>query len=242
MWIRGDLKARAKQALRENGYWVALAVVAIIWVLTGLFGGASGRGPRMEYRLGQGDIDAFTRGGFGMLAAFAGLFGIAAAAYGIFVAIPLTVGKCRFFLEHRKRPSTIASVFRPFGPGYLNVVKTVFLSGLFVFLWSLLFIIPGIIKAYQYAMVPYIMAENPDMEWRRALALSREMTSGCKFDIFILHLSFIGWCLLGVLALGIGMLFVGPYIEATFAELYATLRRKALERGDTTTSELPGVE
>ena len=86
------------------------------------------------------------------------------------------------------------------------------------------------------------MAENPDMEWRRALALSRQMTSGCKFDIFVLHLSFIGWCLLGTLALGIGLLFVGPYIEATFAELYATLRRKALERGDTTTSELPGIE
>jgi uncharacterized membrane protein len=68
------------------------------------------------------------------------------------------------------------------------------------------------------------------------------MTSGCKFDIFVLHLSFIGWCLLGVLALGVGILFVGPYIEATFAELYATLRQKALERGDTTTSELLGIE
>ena len=154
MWIRGDLKARAKQALRENGYWIALAVVAIIWVLTGLFGSAGGRGPRMEYRLGRGDLDYFMQGGFGILAAFAGFLGIAAAAYAIFVVIPLTVGKCRFFLEHRKRPSTIVSVFRPFGPCYLNVVKTVFLSGLFVFLWSLLFIIPGIIKAYQYAMVP----------------------------------------------------------------------------------------
>lgn len=241
MWNRGDLKARAKQALRENGYWIALAVVVIVWVLTGIFSGA-GRGPRMEYRFGQSDFNAFTQGDFGILSAFAGLIGIVAAVYSIFVASPLTVGKSRFFLEHRLRPSSVGSLFRAFGQGYLSVVKTMFLTGLFIFLWSLLFIIPGIIKAYQYAMVPYILAENPGLEWRRALALSRKMTDGCKFDIFVLHLSFIGWCLLGILALGVGILFVGPYIEATMAELYATLRQKAMGPGETTTKELPGVE
>ena len=240
MWIRGDLKARAKNALRENGYWVALAVVVIVWILTGLFRGAGGRGPSVEYRLGRGDFNSFGWG-FGISPALLGLAGLAAAAYAVFVVIPLTVGKSRFFLEHRARPSAISTIIRPFGPGYLNVVKTMFLSGLFIFLWSLLLIIPGIVKAYQYAMVPYIMAENPDMEWRRALALSRRMTDGCKFDIFVLHLSFIGWSLLGLLALGVGILFVGPYIEATLADLYALLRQKALDSEAANGSELPGV-
>ena len=159
----------------------------------------------------------------------------------IFVANPLQVGKVRFFLEHRVRPSEIGAIFRPFTRSYLNTVKTVFLQGLFIFLWALLFIIPGIIKAFQYILVPYILAENPDIEWRRALELSRKMTDGCKFDIFVLQLSFFGWYLLGLIALVIGTLFVGPYYEGTMAELYATLRLKALESGFASELELPGV-
>ncbi len=247
MWIRGDLKTRAKEALRANGYWIALAVVVIITVLTGLFSGAgrSGRGPMLEYRLDQSDLSRFMRFGWGMFPinpAWMGLIGIVATAYAIFVAFPLQVGKSRFFLEHRVRTSSIGTIFWPFmKPGYLNVVKTMFLQGLFIFLWSLLFIIPGIIKAYQYILAPYIMAENPDIEWRRALELSRRMTDGCKFDIFVLQISFIGWYLLGLIALVVGTLFVTTYVEATMAELYAALRVKALESGFTSESELPGV-
>ena len=246
MWIRGDLKARAKQALRDNGYWIALAVVVIVMILSGLFGGAgrSGGGPTLEYRFGRGDLVRFARYGWGILPvspALAGFFGIAAVAYVIFVANPLQVGKVRFFLEHRTRPAEIGSIFRPFTRNYLNAVQTVFMQGLFIFLWTLLLIIPGIVKAFQYILVPYILAENPDIEWRRALALSRKMTDGCKFDIFVLQLSFIGWYLLGLIALVVGTLFVGPYYEATMAELYATLRLKVLESGFATESELPGV-
>lgn len=246
MWVRGDLKARAKQALRENGYWIPLAVIVIVMVLSGIFGGAgrSGGGPTLEYRFDQSDLARFAHHDWGILPvipALAGLFGIAAAAYMIFVANPLQVGKVRFFLEHRVRPSEIGAIFRPFTRGYLNAVKTVFLQGLFIFLWTLLLIVPGIIKAFQYILVPYILAENPDIEWRRALALSRKMTDGCKFDIFVLQLSFLGWFLLGLIALVIGMLFVGPYYEGTMAELYATLRLKVLESGFASESELPGV-
>jgi uncharacterized membrane protein len=246
MWIRGDLKARAKQALRENGYWIALAVVVIVMILSGIFGGAgrSGGGPNLEYRFGRGDLTRFARYGWSILPvgpALAGFLGILAALYVIFVANPLQVGKVRFFLEHRVRPSAIGAIFRPFTRGYLNAVKTVFLQGLFIFLWTLLLIIPGIIKAFQYILVPYILAENPDIEWRRALELSRKMTDGCKFDIFVLQLSFLGWYLLGLLALVIGTLFVGPYYEGTMAELYAALRLKALESGFSSESELPGV-
>ena len=98
--------------------------------------------------------------------------------------------------------------------------------------------IPGIYKAYQYRMVDYLMAENPYMTYQRALELSRQMTDGEKFNIFILELSFFGWLFLGALACGIGVFFVNPYIEATFAELYAALRAKAFATGMTDASEL----
>lgn len=247
MWVRADLKSKAKQALKVNGYWVALAVIVIVGVLSGGLGGLGGtnRGPTLEYRLEQSDfprMDDFSRSVSSVFAPFAISLAILGIGYSIFVASPLMVGKSRFFLEHRVRRSTVVSAFWPFmRKGYLNVVKSMLLTGLTIFLWSLLLIIPGIIKAYQYSQVPYILAENPDIEWRRALELSRGMTDGCKFDIFVLQLSFIGWYLLGTLALGIGVLFVAPYPEATMAELYSNLRSKALERGLASEGELPGV-
>ena len=132
-----------------------------------------------------------------------------------------------------------SSLFSAFGgPAYRNVVKVMFMKNLFIFLWSLLFVIPGIYKAYQYRMVDYLMAENPYMTYQRALELSRQMTDGEKFNIFILELSFFGWLFLGALACGIGVFFVNPYIEATFAELYAALRAKAFATGMTDASEL----
>ena len=91
---------------------------------------------------------------------------------------------------------------------------------------------------YAYRMVPYILADNPNIGHRRAIDLSNQMTMGEKFEIFVLDLSFLGWYLLGVLAFGIGVLFVQPYYDATNAELYFELRQQALDRGLTTAEEL----
>ena len=101
-----------------------------------------------------------------------------------------------------------------------------FLMGLYTILWALLFIIPGIVKAYEYTCVPYILAQHPDMNYREVLSYSKSMTNGHKFDIFVLRLSFIGWEFLGALLFGIGVLFVTPYIELTNGEMYAYLRRR----------------
>lgn len=79
-------------------------------------------------------------------------------------------------------------------------------------------------------MFPYILAENPNIGVKRAIELSNKMTDGHKFEMFILDLSFIGWCLLGVLACGIGIIFVFPYQNATNAKLYLVLRNNALSR------------
>ncbi len=245
MWYRADLKARAKTALRVNGYWTAVLVMLVILVLTGGIGGAgSSGGPNLEYRVEQND-PAMLFGQSQPLNSAIGFFifsiGVLVIGYSVFVATPLLVGKSRFFLEHRERPSTVGRIFAPFTRGYLNVVKTMLLQSLIVFLWSLLLIIPGIIKSFQYILVPYILAENPEIEWRRALDLSRQMTDGIKFKIFVLGLSFIGWYLLAALTLGIGLIFIAPYTEATTAELYAHLREQAIARGVTDERELPGI-
>ena len=106
-----------------------------------------------------------------------------------------------------------------------------FWKGLKVFLWTLLLIIPGIIKRYAYMMVPYILAENPNIGSKRALELSDQMTKGHKLDIFILHLSFFWWYLLGMLACLVGMIFVVPYHQSTLAELYLVLRDDLIQEG-----------
>lgn len=107
-----------------------------------------------------------------------------------------------------------------------------FLRGLFTGLWSLLFVIPGIIKHYEYLMIPYILAENPGMDRQEVFAISKRMMMGQKWNVFVLDLSFIGWRLLEGITLGIvGVFYVEPYYQATMAELYAYNRNMAYQQG-----------
>ena len=100
------------------------------------------------------------------------------------------------------------------------------LSSLFVALWSLLLIIPGIVKAYSYAMIYYIKADHPEYDWRTCLQASQDMTNGHKMELFVLDLSFFGWYLVGSLCLGVGALWVRPYHETTRALFYEQLKRQ----------------
>lgn len=147
----------------------------------------------------------------------------------LFVFNVVEVGGCDFFVQNaqaRDEKVTVGTIVSGFqGGNYGTVVLTQFLRGLFITLWSLLFIIPGIIKSYEYMMVPYILADEPGVTWREAFAMSKEMMRGNKMSAFILHLSFIGWEILNILTMGIlGVFFVDPYVRATEAELYLALR------------------
>lgn len=162
-------------------------------------------------------------------------------AWVAFIGGPVIVGKNRFFMEHRAFGSKFTRLFYGFTCGsYINVVKIMFLRELKIFLWSLLFIIPGIIKSYEYCMVPYILAENPDISSEKAFAISKQMTKGEKWKIFMLELSFIGWIILGTLCCCVGVYFLEPYYEATRAELYQVMREKAHGLGFADYNELPG--
>ncbi|MBR5873012.1 MAG: DUF975 family protein [Oscillospiraceae bacterium] len=158
-----------------------------------------------------------------------------------FISGPIIVGKNRYFMEHRAFNSKFERIFWSFKSGrYMNVVKIMFWREIKIFLWTLLFIIPGIIKSYEYSMVPYILSENPNISSERAFELSKQMTKGEKWKIFMLDLSFLGWRILGVLCCCVGQIFVEPYYEATFAELYQVMREKAHGLGFTNYDELCG--
>lgn len=138
---------------------------------------------------------------------------------------PLEYGCRKFFRKNLDEPAKLRNIVYVFDSHYKNVVKTAFMTDLFVWLWSLLFVIPGIIKAYEYRLVPYIMSENPTMNFRDAQAESKKLMAGNKWKAFVLDLSFIGWDILSVLTWGIlEIFFVAPYKASTDAALYETLK------------------
>jgi len=110
--------------------------------------------------------------------------------------------------------------FKHFGKNFLAY----FLVNLFTALWSLLFIIPGFIKSLAYSMTYYILADHPEMKAKDAITKSREMMDGHKAELFVLSLSFLGWMILGVLSLGILYIWLVPYMNATMAAFYDSIK------------------
>ena len=160
----------------------------------------------------------------------------------LLIVYPIQIGKNNFFMGIRENEKTLDSLIFIYKSGQLkNTIVTMFLKGLFQGLWSLLFVIPGIIKSYEYRMIPYILSENPEISRKRAFEISKQMMKGNKWDTFVLDLSFIGWQILSGLTIGIlGIFYVNPYVESTNAELYAYLREDALRNGYVSSDELIG--
>ena len=152
----------------------------------------------------------------------------------VFLINPLEVGCRRFCLQNLHSKANIAEVAYGYDHGYKNVVKTLFFRDLYLVLWSLLFLIPGIIKSYEYRMIPYILAEHPELSKQEVFARSKAMMRGQKWRTFVLDLSFILWDLLSGLTMGIlSIFYVEPYKNMTFAALY-----EALEYGGNAQAEV----
>lgn len=138
-------------------------------------------------------------------------------------------GYCVYLLkQYDRRDPQVNDLFSQFDY-FGNAFCLKFLQGLFTFLWMLLLIIPGIVKSYAYSMAPFIMAENPDIRPREALRASEALMDGHKAELFFLELSFIGWGLLSALTLGIGSLWLNPYIQAAHAAFYRNLSYVTVE-------------
>ncbi len=156
-------------------------------------------------------------------------------AFNCFITNPVNIGVRRFLLNaaddsKEGRVEDMFFVFRK-NNNYLKNVKTMFMRDLYVGLWSLLFIIPGIIESYNLMLVPYIISDNPNIGTKEALQLSRNIMRGYKWKAFVLYWTFIGWILLCLLTCGLGYLFLTPYIQATKAQFYISMRERAIAEG-----------
>ncbi len=154
-------------------------------------------------------------------------------AISFFLVLPIMVGCDRFFREAGESGTyDIGNIGFVFSHSYLNVVKICVLMEIKILLWSLLFIIPGIIKSYEYRMIPFILGEHPDISSADAFRQTKELMTGNKWHSFLLDLSFIGWMLLAVITCSIaGILYVYPYVYATEAQLYLTLKGHVYGQG-----------
>ena len=210
-------------------YW-KMVLVALILSMIG--GGASSVGSRSasDNSAGSGASSMFE--GINMQVAMIAVIivlvvVVIALALSVFVFNVLEVGCRGFFSRSMTEDPELGLIADGFTQNYWNCVKTQFLKSLFIGLWSLLFVIPGVIKAYEYRMVPYLLAEHPEMSSGEIFARSKEMMQGNKWDTFVLDISFVGWVLLSGITLGILYIFwVGPYIAATDAALYHRISGK----------------
>ncbi len=137
-------------------------------------------------------------------------------------AFGLSVIRIYLNIFHGKKPD-VKDAFSGFDD-FWSAFKVQFLIGLFTFLWSLLFFIPGIVKAYSYSMSLYILAENREKPALECISESKQMTYGHKADLFVLDLSFFWWHLLGTITFGIAYIYVVPYISATYTNVYYSLK------------------
>lgn len=205
---RYELKGLGKSAFKRN-YWTCVAACLIYTIIYGaLMTYSSSRGASVE------DLNEATKVSIT----------ISPLVYpiSIFVINPLLVGLAAFFTNNLFHDADLKEVFSAFTGGeYVNIMGAMLITNLITGLFTLALIVPGIIKSYEYRLVPYILAENPSMKGSEARAISSKAMQGNKMNVFLLDLSFIGWLLVTVITFGIaGIFYVTPYIMSTNAAVY----------------------
>lgn len=218
-------------AFKKN--YVSAVVVAL---LMGIFGTASGES---SARRVSENSDIYSGNLFnvgmitGLLAGITTVVILIVLVAKVFVGNLLKMGEYRFFILNQTAQPGIGTLLDGFRSGhYVNIVLAMFLRDLFTALWSLLLVVPGIVKHYEYLMVPYIIAENPAMDYKEAFQISKQMMDGEKMEAFIMDLSFLGWYLLSAVTCGLlAIFYVNPYVQASFAEMYTFNKQKAYQEG-----------
>lgn len=229
-----DFRSIARDALK--GRW-GIAVIA--GLLASLLGAIGATGPQVKLNITDNgasinfmfgnqqvyssaggwvpELNAFIVGG----AIYMIVLALAMAAVLFALGSVISLGYSRFNLElvDRQNEAQIGTLFGYF-PHWKKAAIAKLLQSVYVVLWSLLFVIPGIMASYSYAMTPYILAENPEMSPKEAIARSKEMMYGNRWRLFCLHFSFIGWAFLSMLTFGIGNLWLTPYQQAAVAAFY----------------------
>ena len=216
MATRQEIKERSKSQLGNKIFGNAWLKMLLVWLVYDLIISAlSGTGTRIY------DTQAAAVQVGIMVTSL--ILSVAA----IIIGGPLRYGMIRITVKSARENKE--ADFSDFAAGFQecmgDAIVLSILTSLFVFLWSLLLIIPGIIKAYAYSMAVYIQQDDKEKDWRHCLNKSKEMTKGHKWDLFVLDLSFIGWYLVGLLCLGIGTYWVVPYHQMAKANFYLELKK-----------------
>ncbi len=228
---RKQIKANARAALSAN-YWpiigypllllialeTAMSVffTVIMFGIMAVFGISTGLESLMY---GEPDVAAIVVGYI--------IYIVIVALVGL-VAMVFQVGELKFYYEfYRGSKADFGTFFTGFkNNGMWRIMGGMFLMGLYIYLWSLLLIIPGIIKTYQYRMFPYLLIDRPDLSIRECFAMTKKMTAGHKGDLFVMDLSFIGWVILSLFTCGLlAIFYVGPYMSLSQAGCYDFLKR-----------------
>lgn len=255
MWNRRDLKAKARVAFKRN-YWLCVLAGLLLAISIGSGGSVAYNFSMNSYTYSNDyetedysydevwdemekdiasefGIDNFnletvlTGMAIGMIVLL-GIVFIIKLALKLFILGPLEVGCYNFYKKNAYENGKFDSIGIGFkNENYKNVIFVMFLRHIFTFFWTLLFIIPGIVKAYEYRMIPFLLSDCPDMSRKDAFRISKDMMRGNKMDAFLLDLSFIGWRLLAIPTCCIlSALYVQPYIAATDAELFIAIREE----------------
>lgn len=205
-----DCKFFAKSYLRNN-YWQAVLITAVALLLGGTCMSGVDVSTMINGTTTLYESDSST--------VAVNILSIVSLVLGGAVSLGYTHFLFALVYGQATSVSVLFSEFGRLADGFL--VK--FLTSIYVFLWSLLLVVPGIMKSYSYAMAPYILAENPGMRAGDAITYSKEMMYGHRFRLFCLHLSFIGWIFLSALTMGIGYFFLCPYMETAQFVFYLDL-------------------
>ena len=247
MWTRKELKTKSKIRFRGT-YWKSVLTALILMFIMGglgssgsgmvsgmMSGGEDGYDSREEQEIAEdfsklqddSKLQDEINPAIIVAAIIALVIFLVLIPLQVFIFNPLEIGCDRFFIKNLKEDAQVREICYAFDNGYKNNVKTLFFRDVFTFLWMLLFIIPGIIKSYEYQMIPYILAENPGMDRKEAFARSKKMMNGNKWKAFLLDLSFFGWYLLNGLTLGIlGIFYLNPYVAQTQAAFYEAIKEQ----------------
>ena len=246
MWDRVEIKRRGKAVFKAN-YWRSVLSAFLLSLLVG--GSALSTGSNMDDDNVDTVDDADTTGAeqtlndatdafnslpedqksvVGMVIMGALLAGLVVACVAfvlrIFVFNPLQVGCYGFFRENARGLHPDLGVIKSGFGRYGHTFITLLLRDLFLILWTLLFIIPGIVKAYSYRMVPFILRDNPELSATEVITASRQLMNGNKWQTFVFDLSYIGWFLLGCITFGlVNVFWTSPYRQNANAALYLTL-------------------
>ncbi len=213
-----DFKNAALAALKGN--WGAAVLATVVFILIVLVVS----GPMSVYSALHEVSPSATPAEMASLLKNMGSVSTLTVLLEFFILIPLEIGFVNAFrkLLAFGDDNLLGNTFN--FSNYWRKVGGMILVGIFTFLWTLLLVIPGIIKAFSYSMTKYILDDNPELSASEAIHRSRMMMKGHKFDLFWLYLSFIGWAFLCLLTCGIGFLWLGPYMQTAEAAFYEEVK------------------